>query len=241
MDLAYTQYCFADPDFYDAVERRDDMRTSFALARQSAPDGWSRFERGVWVVLRPPSVQLPPQGWKIHVSACPQHAEDVLGIVWEYCTARHIAFKFLRSGDILLIGNSKYANRASSGKLLTLYPREDTELHTALTDLASALDGYQGPYILSDLRWGSGPVYVRYGGFLERYCPSADGDLVPAVAAPDGRLVPDLRRPAFTVPPWAKIPDFLAAWIAARTDRTPQGFPYKIERALHFSNGGGVY
>jgi Protein kinase domain/Lanthionine synthetase C-like protein len=241
LDLAYAHYCFADPDFYDLVERRDDMHNRFALARRSAPEGWNRFERGVWVMLHPPAVELPPQGWKIHISACLPHAEDVLGIVWDYCVQQKVAFKFLRSREILLVGSSKYADRASSGKLLTLYPRGEAELHTALTDLASALDGYQGPYILSDLRWRSGLVYVRYGGFAERYCASADGDLVRAVAAPDGRLVPDVRRPAFNVPAWAEIPDFLAAQMAARTDRTPEDFPYEIDRALHFSNGGGVY
>ena len=29
-------------------------------------------------------------------------------------------------------------------------------------------DGRAGAYILSDLRWGSGPLYVRYGGFAKR-------------------------------------------------------------------------
>jgi len=241
MDMAYAHYCFADPDFYDAVERRDDVPGRFALARRSAPEGWSRWERDGWVVLHPPSVELPPQGWKIHVSACLHHAEDVLGIVWDYCVEQNIAFKFLRSRDILLAENSKYAHRASSGKFLTLYPLGEARLHAALTDLATALEGYQGPYILSDLRWGSGQVYVRYGAFVERYCPSADGDLIPAVATPDGRLVPDLRGPVFNVPPWADVPDFLAAQIAARGNSTPSGFPYEIERALHFSNGGGVY
>jgi serine/threonine protein kinase len=241
MDSAYMHYCFADPDFYDLVERRDDARSRFAVAGRSAPQGWSRYERGVWVVLRPPAVSLPPQGWKIHISACLRDAEDVLGIVWDYCAEQDISFKFLRSRDILLIGNSKYANRASSGKLLTLYPRGDAQLHTALTDLSAALEAYRGPYILSDLRWGRGPVYVRYGGVMERYCPSAEGDLVPAIAAPDGSLIPDVRRPAFTVPPWVEVPDFLAAQIAERTANAPVSFPYEIDRALHFSNGGGVY
>jgi hypothetical protein len=39
--------------------------------------------------------------------------------------------------------------------------------------LGELLYGQPGPYILSDLRWGSGPLYVRYGGFAERYCIDA--------------------------------------------------------------------
>ncbi|MGH3912081.1 MAG: class III lanthionine synthetase LanKC [Pseudonocardiaceae bacterium] len=241
VELAYTRYCFADPHFYDPIERRDDAHNRFALTHRSAPEGWSRFEQGVWVVLYPHSIELPQQGWKIHISTCLDQAEDALGIAWDYCVGHNIGFKFLRSRDILLVENSKYADRTSSGKFLTLYPPGETELHAALTELAAALAGYQGPYILSDLRWDSGPVHVRYGSFFEQYCPSADGDLVRAVATPDGRLVPDLRRPGFNVPSWVEIPDFLTARIAARSDRAPRDFPYEIDRALHFSNGGGIY
>ena len=34
-----------------------------------------------------------------------------------------------------------------------------------------------GAYILSDLRWGEDPPYVRDGGFAERSCVSGNGGL----------------------------------------------------------------
>jgi serine/threonine protein kinase len=241
MDLHYALYCFADPNFYDSLERWDDAGSRFAVTSRLAPPGWSRFEQGVWIAVHPHDVDLPPQGWKIHISARLDDAEDVLRIVWDYCVARKVVFKFLRSRDILLVINSKHADRASSGKLLTLYPVGDAELHRTLRDLAAALEGYQGPYILSDLRWGSGPLYVRYGAFLERYCQSETGDLAHAIETPDGRLVPDVRQPLFQVPPWVDVPDFIAAQMAVGEVDPPEDFPYQIERPLQFSNAGGVY
>jgi predicted Ser/Thr protein kinase len=241
MDLGYEMYCYADRDFYDAVEHCDDAQGRWAVTCRSTPRGWRRVEEGGWLFLWPPDAKLPAQGWKVHVSGCLQNAEHVLEIIWEYCVARRIAFKFLRSREILLLTNSKQADRASSGKLATIYPVGHAETEATVTGLAGALEGQPGPYILSDLRWGDGPVHVRYGGFLDQYCPSDTGDLVPAIAMPDGRLVPDLRRPVFQVPDWVKVPEFLAGQMAARASGSPQQFPYRIERALHFSNGGGVY
>ncbi|MGH3613922.1 MAG: class III lanthionine synthetase LanKC [Pseudonocardia sp.] len=241
MDLGYERYCHADPIFYEAVEHWNDIQSRFAATHQAVPAGWDRFLRDGWVILHPSTQELPLQGWKIHVSACLGWAEDVLGVVWDYCLERNIAFKFLRSRDILLVENSKYAHRASSGKFLTLYPVDEVELHRTLTDLAIELAGSPGPYILSDLRWGSGPLYVRYGAFLQRHCASENGDLVPAIATPEGQLVPDLRRPIFQPPPWVDIPHFLAAQIAQRRHGSTENLPYEIEGALHFSNSGGVY
>jgi hypothetical protein len=111
-----------------------------------------------------------------------------------------------------------------------------------LHELGTALDGSEGPYVLSDIRWGSGPLHVRYGGFVERFCQLADGEQVLAIAAPDGRLVPDPRQPSFTLPSWVDVPDVLKPSVAARTKPdAAMEFPFTVTRVLHFSNGGGVY
>ncbi|BFO21395.1 hypothetical protein SHKM778_77830 [Streptomyces sp. KM77-8] len=98
-----------------------------------------------------------------------------------------------------------------------------------------------GPYILSDLRWKSGPLYVRYGGFVLRAVRSETGELTYCVEDPQGRLVPDVRGPGFRPPEWVRIPEFLAGAIDARNAGTLKDFPYQVTQALHFSNGGGVY
>jgi Protein kinase domain/Lanthionine synthetase C-like protein len=237
----YLPFCAADPDFYEPLERLDDQPGRFALAEQPPPAGWERRERGVWVGLRPAGADLPDQGWKLHVSATPGDAEAVLRTVWDYCLDHWIAFKFLRSYDVMLQLNGKYADRGASGKLVTVYPADGAVLERAATDLAAILDGVRGPYVLSDLRFGHGPVYLRFGAFRERYVLDVDGGRVAALRAPDGGLVPDGRRPVFQLPPWVEVPAFLAPHLAARQRDGAQGFPYDVERALHYSNGGGVY
>jgi len=239
--VRYLPFCAADPDFYEPLERVADGHSRFALAGQPVPAGWQRWERGVWVGLRPDGADLPDQGWKLHVSATPQEAEAVLRTVWDYCLDHWIAFKFLRSYDVMLQLNGKYADRGASGKLVTVYPADGAVLERAATDLAAALDGVGGPYVLSDLRFGQGPVYLRFGAFRERYVVDAGGGRVAALRSPDGSMVPDVRRPLFQPPPWVEVPAFLAPHLAARQRDGAQGFPYDVERALHYSNGGGVY
>jgi serine/threonine protein kinase len=64
---------------------------------------------------------------------------------------------------------------------------------------------------------------------------------VPALEDAAGRLVPDRRGTTFQVPGWVTLPEFLAPHLEARNRTTVDGLPYRIDRALHFSNGGGVY
>ncbi|WP_306801462.1 class III lanthionine synthetase LanKC [Streptomyces sp. T12] len=241
VDMRYEAYCLIDPDFYDTPARAKGGSDDFELARCPAPDGWVRSDLDSWVVLTPEGVDLPLQGWKIHVSACLDDARNTLTAVWDYCVPRRVAFKFLPSEDNLLLSNAKYAPREASGKFVTIYPADEAQLETVLHELGSVLAGRPGPYVLSDLRWGSGPLYVRYGGFALRTCVSPDGELVPAIEDASGRLVPDVRGPAFRVPDWVTLPAFLEPHLTARNSTTVAGLPYRIESALHFSNGGGLY
>ncbi|MFG1744024.1 class III lanthionine synthetase LanKC [Micromonospora chalcea] len=236
-------FLIADPVHVDSPAYVADTASRFPLADQTPPDGWRVAEHGGWIMWHPPQAQLPQQGWKVHVSVNLDDAADVLDLVREHCVTHRVAFKFQRSRRLALVNNEKYAHRAGSGKLAALYPADDTALRRVLDDLGARLAGYRGPYVLSDLRWHDGPLYLRYGGFAELWC--VDGDQpVPAVARPDGTLVPDRREPVFTVPDWAPVPDFVAEHIAAvaavdaQTDDEP---PYRIEEALHHSNAGGVY
>jgi serine/threonine protein kinase len=241
MDGRYDTYCAIDPLFYDSLSNAAAPTPTFAVAGRPLPDGWHSGVNDDWMVYGPVDAQLPPQGWKIHVSSCLDNAERVLARVWDYCVPRRVSFKFLRGPELLLMRNSKYAARGFSGKFITIYPRDEAELEVICKDLGEQLAGEAGPYILSDLRYGDGPLYVRYGGFAGRYCLSDTGQLVPAIADPAGTLVPDRRDPVFRVPDWVKLPAFLAPHLAARNATTTADLPYRIERVIHFSNGGGLY
>lgn len=241
MDHGYELYCLADRHFYDSpvVTRGDDV--DFDAAERPAPEGWTKSELDDWLVYRPEEARLPAQGWKVHVSACLENADDILAVVFDYCVPRRIVFKFIRSRQLLLLRNGKYADRGSSGKFVTIYPRDEAQLQTILTELGERLDGRPGPYILSDLRWGRGPLYVRYGGFDGRHCIGENGEIEPAIADDTGELVPDRRGPTFSLPAWVELPGFLAPHLAARGHETVGEVPYRIDKALHFSNGGGLY
>jgi tRNA A-37 threonylcarbamoyl transferase component Bud32 len=253
MDKRYEVFCLADRNFY---ETPDLLSTGikntvplFEAAERAVPGGWKTFLSGDWLHVNPvapdgtPRPGRPMQGWKIHVSACLDNAEKTAAKVWDYCVPRAIPFKFVPSPHALHLRNSKYAGRGSSGKFVTIYPADEWELHAILNELGEELEGEPGPYILTDLRWNSGPLYVRYGGFAQRYCMdgAGSGTLVPAIEDAEGNLVPDRRDPAFQVPEWVTLPEFLKPQLAARNATTVSNLPYRIEQALHFSNGGGVY
>ena len=241
MDERYQAFLMADPSFYDAMHSEATAGTSFRVAERDLPGGWRRYEQDDWFVIDPQTAGLPMQGWKIHASATQGNAERVLETVWDYCVPRGIEFKFLRSPSALTSRVAKYAPRGYSGKLVTIYPPDDGVCLTILEELGALLHGEPNPYILSDLRWRKGPLFVRYGAFVNQYTVNDAGRVVAAIADGDGNLVADRRDPVFYVPPWVTLPDFLTPQMAARNAVTVTDLPYTIESVLHFSNGGGIY
>ncbi|MFJ9817546.1 class III lanthionine synthetase LanKC [Streptomyces sp. NPDC101151] len=250
MDKRYEVYALADGHFYDTPDRLSadgsEPAPLFATACRTVPEGWHTARTGDWLTMTPlgeDGVPLPSpaQGWKIHSSATAANAERIAGIVWDYCVPRRIPFKFVPSAHLLHLRNAKYAGRDTSGKFVTVYPADEEQLHQVLRELGTRLEGCAGPYILTDLRWHDGPLYVRYGAFARRYVVDERGSLVLAVTDGAGRLVPDGRAPSFQVPEWVTLPEFLRPHLEARNTTTVGELPYRIEKALHFSNGGGVY
>ncbi|MFB4295549.1 class III lanthionine synthetase LanKC [Actinomadura sp. NTSP31] len=239
MDKGYELYCIADRLFYDVppISRESD----FAISRRPLPEGWEQERGDEWTVYVPPVRRTPLQGWKVHVTGCAESADKVLEHTWDYCVAQGLEFKHLRAPGTLRTRNAKYAPRGASGKLVTVYPENEAELERVLAELGARVAGLPGPYILSDLRIGDGPLHVRYGGFAERRCLDGRGELVAALENGAGDLVPDVRGPVFSVPEWVTLPRCLESHMAARSATTTTGLPYRIEKALHFSNGGGVY
>lgn len=230
-------YTLSDRVFFDAPDAGGE---TFAEVSGPLPPGWERERTGPWVVLRPLGVELPDQGWKVHVSATPHNAAELVGLVVRWALDNGVTVKFLSGPTLVLAHNLKYAPRPSGGKVLALYPRDDDELRRVLTGLQGEVGGRPGPRVLTDLRWEDGPLYVRYGGFRNRWCTAPDGERVLAIARPDGTLVPDERRPVFTMPDWVDPPAFLREALARRSAADP-GVDWCVTEALHFSNGGGVY
>ncbi|MER7834926.1 class III lanthionine synthetase LanKC [Streptomyces sp. NPDC096040] len=250
MDRRYEVYALADEHFYDTPDRLgtggSQTEPLFATARRAVPKGWHAARSGDWLTMTPlgadgAPLPSPAQGWKIHSSATRANAERIAAIVWDYCVPRRIPFKFVPGPHLLHLRNAKYAGRDTSGKFVTVYPADEERLQEVLCELGALLGGFEGPYILTDLRWNEGPLYVRYGAFARTYVVDERGSLVTAVRDGAGKLVPDRRAPSFQVPEWVTLPEFLRPQLAARDATTVGELPYRIEKALHFSNGGGVY
>ncbi|GAA1092561.1 class III lanthionine synthetase LanKC [Nocardiopsis metallicus] len=239
-DFRYLNFCPEGTHFYDkpAPESTTD---DFRPPETPPAANWSAERGREWTMCTPPDADLPLQGWKIHVSATPENAAELLDAVLPYCVEHRLSFKYLNGPAVLSRRSSKYGDRTASGKFITIYPSDEDQLHRTLLDLDDRIGGSAGPYILSDLRWRSGPLYVRYGGFALRMARDKHGALVPGIEDPEGKLVPDERRPGFRPPSWVKLPEFLAEAVAARSSGTLRDFPYRAHKALHFSNGGGVY
>lgn len=214
--------------------------TPFSPWPQEAPKGWDVVRTPEWETWFPQDKDLPEQGWKIHTSTVPDEAQAALEIVATTCLRRHVAFKFVSTHEALAVKASKNSPRSAAGKFTCIYPDDEQQCGEIVSELLSRLDGMHGPDILTDLRCGSAPVFVRWGAFLPLYTTDPKSPGLLAVRRPDGTLIPDDRRHGLRVPDWVSWP----VWTqAARRERLsqPSRLPCTLTRPLSLHAGGGVY
>lgn len=215
----------------------------FCLDRADLPSGWHRT-RAVdrpWTSIHGPK-PLEDQGWKIHVATVPAEADAVLSTVAAVCLEHETSFKYLPTSGILRSMSRKYAPRSSSGKFITIYPADTTDFDRIAERLEALLTGGAGSVALTDVQLGTAPLGARYGAFREQRLGLPDGQDTLALRAPDDTLVADRRGPGFTAPEGIPLPRTVREAIDRRaTSAGGRYLPYRITRALHLSNGGGVY
>lgn len=238
-DIATSAPASSDTGPYMEIARR-------ALNHAADPAMWqiehTPKQGGDWIRVRHPSVSIPQQGWKLHVSASIRSAEEVLSRALSVLLSTPTQFKFAADPLALLGLNQGTGGHSQIGKFITIYPQSDEQLLYLAHLLDDALSDLSGPSIPSDrpIRPGS-LVHYRYGGFGGRFTQLLMGEVVPAIEAPDGTLVADRRLTHFNAPEWAVDPfagDTLQQaspnkrWIAGR---------YLIISNLHTSPRGSVY
>ncbi|WP_375385214.1 class III lanthionine synthetase LanKC [uncultured Microbacterium sp.] len=243
MDPRHSLFALADPVFYDHPSRRRARRQRpLAAPPELEWSSWRCVDDGTWSYRAPNEMTLPDQGWKIHISAIPANAAEIVALTSTYCHANRIAFKHLPDLGAVIAQSGKDADRSASGKVITIYPIDEAALHRTLKELDARLSGMPGPWILSDLRWEDGPLSVRYGAFAPAWLRDDNGHKRHGLRGPDGELVEDRREPAFTPPPWVDLPGFLREQSDRLGDGAkPDGFAYDIIRPLAYSNAGGTY
>ncbi|HEX4818493.1 MAG TPA: class IV lanthionine synthetase LanL [Nonomuraea sp.] len=228
----------ADIDYIDCFLR---------AAKCVAPaEEWITNSREFWCYVEPPGFIPRSQGWKIHVSATPRSAEDVLTRATEVLIRNRAAFKFAKGLAQLRELVSIRCDRGAGGKFLTVYPNDDDHFRRLAEQLHAATEGLPGPAILSDRPYRPGSlVHFRYGGFAANVTVlDFDGSYVPMLVAPDGSWVMDERLAWFSPPEWAPSP------LPATPPRKPEaqrgqpvllGGRFLVMEAIRHANRGGVY
>jgi hypothetical protein len=212
-----------------------------AIRARRDHDRWQVTARGPWCSVARIDRSLREQGWKLHVAATPSSAEAVLEGSLPVLLDAGCAFKLAATLEDVLHLNGPHYPREGAGKFLTVYPSDDDELRALAARLDAATVGLAAPSILSDRAYRPGSaVHYRYGAFNGRVLLGNDGELVPAIEAPDGTLVPDRREPRFTPPAWAPAP-FAADPVRSRPRAVLLGDRYEVAEALRHANKGGVY
>ncbi|GAA3507086.1 class III lanthionine synthetase LanKC [Streptomyces showdoensis] len=229
----------ADREYYLPLPSVADPGPRFVP--RAVPPGLRGAARGIWTVWGGPRSGSPGQGWKIHVSARLDRAQHVLDTVAGICFAEGVPFKHLSARLFFLFLHHKHAARAQSGKFCAVYPPDPATARRLLERLRDALDGEEGPYVLTDRRFrDSRTVHYRYGAFdgaLSRL--RADGTREGLVRDGSGREVVDARLPAFRLP--AGIVDPFV-----EREEPPHTGPilirdYEVTGAVRLSNAGGAY
>ncbi|MFJ8013487.1 class III lanthionine synthetase LanKC [Streptomyces sp. NPDC096339] len=228
----------ADREYYLPLTGVADPGPRFAPGE--VPPGLRGTDRGIWTVWGGAGTGPAEQGWKIHVSARLDRAQHVLDTVAGICFSEGVPFKHLSARLFFLVLHHKHAGRAQSGKFCALYPPDTATARRLLERLRDALDGEEGPYVLTDRRFrDSRTVHYRYGSFGARSRLRADGTREGLVRDGSGREVVDLRLPAFHLP--AGIADPFV-----EREEQPHAGPilirdYEVTRAVRLSNAGGTY
>jgi hypothetical protein len=233
---------YADENFFAPVSRSP--RRGVDYRPTNVPGDWSRAEDGVWTQWYPEhKLGGVEQGWKIHLSCRIDRAQHVLDIASAILFEHGVTFKHLGCAMFFVVTHHKHAARSQSGKFVTAYPPDEASARALMTALADALPGEEGPYVLSDRRFGdSQVVHYRYGAYVARSNVRADGGHEMLVRDADGNDVPDVRGVRFRTPDGITDPFTAPVETGATTKAGPPSFDgFSFERVLQHSNGGGAY
>lgn len=216
------------------------------LAEQQDGREWAMTDDDFWCRVTPDDATPRVQGWKLHLSATPLSAPEVLHRAATVLARHGCAFKFVMQAEILEEVTSGRYDRAQCGKFIAAYPRDDDQFRELAELLDRATAGLPGPAILSDRPYrAGGVVYYRYGAFKGVPHLSNEGVQQVRLQAPDGGAVEDLRKPWFCPPTWAQLPLPGPAGRPGKAPAQPKSVllngRYVVREAILHSSRGGVY
>jgi class IV lanthipeptide synthase len=191
----------------------------------------------IWRYARVRSRLQPSAGWKLHISATILNAPQVLKRIAPFLTTHGVLFKAPRSlTEVRELNAGLNYHYSQIGKIITVYPKNDKQVVFLAQRLHTLTKRFWGPNIPFDLKY-AGNVYYRYGAFQHVELPR-NGRQIPAVYAPDGDLVPDIREQP--KPDWTSDP-FETYRPTSKSSRPAGIFPFHVIKVLVQRGKGGVY
>ncbi|MDF7637964.1 class III lanthionine synthetase LanKC [Lactobacillus sp. ESL0791] len=245
MESKYIEFNKNDSGLFDQDPNQIDKKADRFVIPDFSFKHWFYSVSNDWIyVMNKDEKDSPDQGWKIHLTAVPEEAQELLYVVADYLLTRGVSFKFVPTVVKLIEKNSKTADRSSSGKFITIYPHDETTFVQLLDKLDKLTHFFtSGPYILNDKQWKEGNVFFRYGGFKEMILKQ-NGEKIDAIKDPNGKLIPDKRVPYYYLPEFVTEPAIIQAeeQDQALNDTELSEFDkYQITYPITFSNAGGIY
>ncbi|WP_031156448.1 protein kinase/lanthionine synthetase C family protein [Streptomyces erythrochromogenes] len=208
-------FTWNDTLFFDPLDAFHEPDADHFLAGLDAVTRARFVRRGLrWSHRHDPAP--PEQGWKIHISAGHRQVREIAASVVGHLTARGTDFE-------IALDPTVFAMRGG-GRLATVYPHDVEEFRSCLAGLARLLDGVEGPYVPSDVRYrDSKALYLRYGPFR------------------DARTVDVLGRRLPPAPDWAPWP--FDDWKPADEDAGDGllGGRFRVTDTIRSSHDGGVH
>lgn len=237
-------FTLLDREFFVSMEERTpgpELSSIVAEVLGDAP--WTVTRGGVWTHVQPEGWDGPAQGWKLHLSATPANAGEVLRRAAAVLRDHGAYFKFASDVRMLYVILSKNWPREGGGKFITVYPRDEGHFRRIGQDLAAATNALDGPYILSDRRVpGSRVVFYRYGQHQPVQAVNARGHRMQQMLTPGGTAVEDARTGYYQQPDWVEDP------FGSRSVRPNPGERkitlngrFEVQGPLKYSNTGGLY
>ena len=150
-----------------------------------------------WRFFRRCGVDLPVQGWKIHVTASATEAPELLAALGTLPGKLAFSFKIPRRLEDIVFLNSGDAGLQQLGKIVTIYPGDDEQAREIIMRMDRLWPSSRGPEVQSDLHTRPGSaVSFRYGVFGSGATTvSSTGVHDFALVFPDGSRAPDKRLP----------------------------------------------
>lgn len=238
-------YTMTESIFYEPIETHYKPSAEYRALVQEVIDKstghWHIVRNGFWFYVHAHPVNLPTQGWKIHVSSTPSNGATTLEKVARTALLNGVSFKFALDKKFLSLIGSKAWHRGGSGKFITIYPTTTSSFKNLLEQLYIELRSDVGPYVLSDKRYKDcRALYYRFGEIRGHIQTEITGEKTSVLVSPNGDVVADVRTPYFSLPSWVDDP-YPDPDIELRGEITLSSGRYLVKQALAFSNTGGVY